>query len=72
MLLESKNLMMKKTYLLALIAFGTFNLALAQNNSDADQIEWNSIILVSKTRGINTSGIDVEYLQNTNRGGVIG
>lgn len=56
MLLESKNLMMKKTYLLALIAFGTFNLALAQNNSDADQIEWNSIILVSKTGGINTSG----------------
>jgi hypothetical protein len=57
----------EKTYLLALIAFGTFNLALAQNNSDADQIEWNSIILVSKTGGINTSGLDVEYLQNTNQ-----
>ena len=53
---------MKKTYLLALIAFGTCNLALAQNNSDADQIDWNSIFLVSKTGGINTSGIDVEYL----------
>ena len=57
---------MKKTYLLALIAFGAFNLTLAQNNSDADQIEWNSIILVSKTEGINISGLDVEYLQNTN------
>lgn len=59
--------MMKKTYLLAIIAFGTFNLALARNNTDADQIDWNSIILVSKTKGINTSGLDVEYLQNTNQ-----
>ena len=67
MLLESKNLMMKKTYLLAIIAFGTFNLALARNNTDADQIDWNSIILVSKTKGINTSGLDVEYLQNTSQ-----
>ena len=56
MLLESKNLIMKKTYLLALIVFGAFNLAAAQTDSDADQIDWNSIILVSKTLGINTSG----------------
>ena len=67
MLLESKNLIMKQTYLLARLVCGTCNRVLAQNNSDADQIEWNSIILVSKTQGINTSGLDVEYLQNTNQ-----
>lgn len=58
---------MKKTYLVLCFTIGTFYLALAQNNSDADQIEWNSIILVSKTEGINTTGLDVEYLQNTNQ-----
>ncbi len=50
MLLESKNLMMKKTYLIALIAFGTFIIALAQNNSDADQIDWTASSWFPKPR----------------------
>lgn len=56
---------MKTTFYIVLLLLSTWT-ATAQYGSSSNTQDWRNMVLVSRTEGVNTSGMYYEYLQNTN------